>query len=401
MPRTRSLFPLLAWAALAAGHSALVPAEEGTQPPTTGGGESTGPATPSGPKAAELKKAEPYYLIVDYLPAALYESDGLTACLRVENRTKAEAELEIAVAAYGEGNKVRYTGKEKLRVAAGKFGDFQRDNETKDVRRIVFALKQRGADAALATFTARLLRAGEAWPQTRVESGRLLDDGGAVLVPVTVRRLHETDRRWAPVRWALGLKEQDAAMRPKHARLFLPAGWGVSDTSTPQEKAEPAFGDLAPEGTPASGLGPYPLEGVAPVLQAAGDALRRIESAKEDAKGLRAVIVLPPEDLRAATDPRIYRIALEMLLERLAQAGVAQTVLVGPVAFGISRERHEVLWKEVQAIVQAHGARAVPAADFLDEKLWRVDPDTEGAYADRPNAAGRKKIGQALKDLLP
>lgn len=397
MPRTRTILTALVWAALAAG----LHAEDGTQPPPSSGTEPSVGTGTSGPKAAEMEKPAPYYLIADYLPAALYESDGLTACLRVENRTKAEAELEIAVAAYGEEDKVRYTGKEKLRVAGGKFGDFQRDNETKDVRRIVFALKQRGADAALATVTARLLRAGEAWPETRVESGRLLDAQGAVLVPVTVRRLHETDRRWAPVRWALGLKEQDAATRPKHARLFLPASWGVSDPSTPQEKAEPAFGDLAPEGTPAGGLGPYALKGVAPVLQAAGDALRRIESAKEDAKGLRAVIVLPPEDLRAATDPRQYRIALEMLLERLTQAGVAQTVLVGPVAFGISRERHEVLWKEVQAIVQAHGARAVPAADFLDEKLWRVDPDTEGAYADRPNAAGRKKIGQALKDLLP
>lgn len=382
--------------ALALALAASLLAEDGTQPLPSSGGESTGT---SGPKAAEQEADKPYYLIVDYLPAALYESDGLTACLRVENRTKAEAELEIAVAAYGEGNKTLYTGKEKLRVAGGKFGDFQRDNETKDVRRIVFTLKQRGDDEALATVTTRLLRASETWPETRVESGRLLDAKGAVLVPVTVRRLHETDRRWAPVRWALGLKEQDAATRPKHARLFLPASWGVSDPSAPQEKL--AFGDLAPEGTPAGGLGPYALEGVAPVLQAAGDALRRIETMKEDAKGLRAVVVLPPEDLRAATDPRLYRIALEMLLERLVQAGVAQTVLVGPVAFGISRERHEVLWTEIQAIAQAHGARVVPAADFLDESLWRVDPDTEGAYADRPNAAGRKKIGQSLKDLLP
>ncbi|MCK6472558.1 MAG: hypothetical protein L6R28_12510 [Planctomycetes bacterium] len=392
--RTRTFLLALALGALAAGLFA----EEGTQPPPSSG---TGPSIPSGPQPATLEKTAPYYLIVDYLPAALYESDGLTACLRVENRTKAEAELEIAVAAYGDGDKARYTGKEKLRVAGGKFGDFQRDNETKDVQRIVFTLKQRGSDAALAAVTARLLRVGEAWPQTRVESGRLLDTEGAVLVPVTVRRLHETDRRWAPVRWALGMKEQDAATRPKHARLFLPASWGVSAPGTPPEKAQPAFGDLAPEGTPAGGLGPYALEGVAPVLRAAGDALRQIESLKEDAKGLRAVVVLPPEDLRAGTDPRLFRIALEMLLERLAQAGVAQTVLVGPVAFGVSRERHEVLWKEVQAIVQAHGARAVPAADFLDEKLWRVDPSTDGAYADRPNADGRKKIGQTLKDLLP
>lgn len=397
--RDRTLFPALAFvlAALAAG----LRAEEGTQPSSSGGGKNSGPSTPSGLKPATLEKTEPYYLIVDYLPAALYESDGLTACLRVENRTKAEAELEIAVTACGEGNKVRYTGKEKLRVAGGKFGDFQRDNDTKDVRRIVFTLRQRGAEPVLGSVTARLLRSDEPWPRTRVESGRLLDADGAVLVPVTVRRLHETDRRWAPVRWALGMKEQDAATRPKSARLFLPAGWGVFDASSPQAQAQPAFGDLAPEGSPACGLGPYALEGVAPVLRAAGDALREIESAKEDAKGLRAVVVLPPEDLRAATDPRFYRIALEVLLERLAQAGIAQTVLVGPVAFGISRERHEVLWKEIQAVAQAHGARAVPAPDLLDEKLWRVDPETEGAYADRPNAAGRKKIGQALKDLLP
>jgi hypothetical protein len=48
-----------------------------------------------------------------------------------------------------------------------------------------------------------------------------------------------------------------------------------------------------------------------------------------------------------------------------------------------------------------YGAQAVDPAEFLNEKLWRVDPEVEGAYGASPNATGLKKIEQGLADLLP
>jgi hypothetical protein len=336
-------------------------------------------------------------VLVDFISAALYEGEPLTVCLRVENLTGAEAECEVRAEVLGAEGKVLRADTAKLKAAAGGFGHHQKNHDLSGARSLRLTVKTPLGE--LPGAEVQVGRENDPWPETKARGGRLtVAATGAVLVPVARRRMRQEDRTWAPIRWALGLKDQEASAPVTSALLLFPGAWGTAEVEGTARPPPPA---LVPEKTASSGawvrLGPYALEGVAPVLLAAGDILRAIPKPAPD----RVVVLLPPEDVDGATDPRLYRVMLECLLSRLAAAGVKQTVLWPPLRFGVSERRQKPLWEAVHEVAPAYGARAVAVGEFLAEGLWRLDPGTPGVYGKHPNAEGQKKIGQTLSDLLP
>jgi hypothetical protein len=371
--------------------------------------EQTPPITTTQPPAEK----KPFYLIVDYLPPALYSGEPLTACLRVENTTAAAADVTVRAEIFDAEGKSLKVSEEKLEAKPNAFADYRKDLDLRDAARVAFALKTPQGDVTGPIV--RLVRDADPWPDAEVKDGRLVElaakEAGAearptVLVPVVERVKREGDRTFAPVKWALGIKNQDAQATITRAVLMLPGAWAkpkepaTPGTPSPSTPAPMDFGALAPEkaANPAA-LGPYEPTGCAPILRAFNDALRVLAELKE--KPERAVIVLPPEDLEVATEPRLYRVVLEALLERLARAGVKQAVLAPPRKYGVPQARADLLRAEVREAAEFRGARMLDWGEALDEMAWRLDPESPGVYGRKPNAEGQKKIAQKLSDLLP
>ena len=347
----------------------------------------TPPTSPAGDRA-------PFYVLVDYLPQALYEGEPLTACFRIENLTGREAEVTLRCESRDGTGRLLRADEQKLTAAAGAVSAYRKDHDLAGARRLRFSLR-----TALGEFPGpevRALSEEEPWPETRADKGFLAEAAsGAVLAPILRRRLSAEDRSWAPVRWALGLREQDEAERVTSAWLVGPAAW--ADASEAASSAPGFVPESARRGGAWKLVGPYALTGVAPILSAVGDILRALPQPAPQ----RVVVMLPPEDLEAATAPRLYGLAVELLLARLAASGVRQTVLFPPFHYGRPEAQHKALWSAAQEAAQSRQARSVSPAELLDEQLWRLDPRAAGVYGRRPNAEGQKRIGQILSGVLP
>jgi hypothetical protein len=162
-------------------------------------------------------------------------------------------------------------------------------------------------------------------------------------------------------------------------------------------------------------LGPWPASASAPILNTLDRVMNTLTSQRpampkpapakdKEQERLavpdRLVLLLPPEDLELATDPRGYRVTLDALLSRLAQAGVSQIMLIAPFKFGCNEAHRKCLWHEVHAAAPLYAAKVLDPTDWMNESAWRADPDVPRVYAAAPNAAGRKMIEQALADLI-
>lgn len=365
---------LLALPMLTASFGAV--AEEGSKPPE---GEAPGP----------VRTAE--YLLVDHLSAALYEGEPMTACLRVENTTSGEESVVVKAVAYGPDEAVVKEDQRKVTVPAGGQAACRFDLDLRGVRAVRFSAI--AGSGELPGPAVRILRDDDPWPGTSAVDGRLTDDGsGQVLLPVVTRKERKEDRSFSSLSWLVPTSDGKTP-EPAGVFLYLPGEWLGDGNAAWTRELIP--GKLQ-EGTKWRGLGPYPLQGVAPILMAVGDCLR---SLPKPAPGC-VLMILPAEDLDVAVDPRLYRTAIEILVSRLEAAGVRAVVFESPVRYGVPEARHRMLAKAVQEALEGRRGRALDSEPLLDEVLWRLDPGTPGAYGAIPNSAGRKKIRQVLDDLI-
>jgi hypothetical protein len=334
----------------------------------------------------------PFYLITDYLPLAIYDGDGVTGCFRVENTTGAEAKLELSLTALDEkGATLRQNAKQVTAPVSG-FASCQDSQDSHSVTSVRFTLKK---DAEkLGEAMVRLIRESDPWPVTKVANGRLVvAESGEILVLAVHRVIRVQERDYAPIKWLIGKDEPAKKEAAGNALIFVPGRWPLAKNAVEQKGVKWLL------------LGPYPPDGSTPILRALDQVVTTLT---KDPSLLgtgpdkpRVSICLPPEDLGVATDPRVYRIVVDGLLARLQALGVKQLGIVPPFQFGTPEKYWERICAEVQESAAAYGARAVDPADFLNEKLWRVDPETEGAYGACPNSNGLKRIEQALVDLVP
>ena len=331
-------------------------------------------------------RAKPdFYLIVDYLPAAIYDRDAVSACFRVENATSAESELTLHLAAFDNAGVLLNEKELPLKVSAGQTAPAQFEQESARVGKITFELRRN--EKVLERLGLRLLR-DEAWPDTRLDNGRLKIRGsGDVLIPVS-EKTQFVDRSFAPVRWLLGKQQQSKDVSGR-ILAFVPGGWNLRSENF----------DAAP-------LGPFNAARVPPLLLAADQILshpqiRALASAEVKDAPKYLVLLLPPEDLHFATDPRGYRIILNALLSRLSVLGLKKIVFIPPFHFGANEKHGSLLARQVTEAAAALKASSVDPGDFLNETLWRVDPERHGVYGPEPNAAGVKKIEQGILNLIP
>jgi hypothetical protein len=213
------------------------------------------------------------------------------------------------------------------------------------------------------------------------------------VLPIVARCKRKEEPSFAPLSWLVS-GENQGKKQLRSAFVLLPGEWtggGKADVS----------GELVPEKlhqAKAWGrLGPYPLQGAAPALLVVGDCARSLPKPVPD----RVVVLWSAEDLDAATDPRLFRIAIEILLSRLELAGVKDVVLSSPLLHGVSAERVELLERAAKDAIKGRPTRLFDRHGLLEDSLWRLDPNTAGVYGRVPNEAGRKMIRQALADLIP
>lgn len=353
----------------------------------------TGTGKPDAPKVeAKAAHRAPFHLLVDYLSPALYEGEPFTACLRVENTTGQEVDVDVLAEVLGAGEKVLKTEHRPLNITAGGQASCRFDVGLAEVRSVRFSCH--APWGVLRGPCVVAVRSNEAWPAVKVVDGLLAEaESGRVLLPVVARSERKEVHRFAPLGGLLS-GARTAREEPRSAFIFVPGEWtdvGLVDFS----------GELIPEkvveGKTWAKLGPYPLQGVAPVLLAVGACARLLPEPVPE----RVIVVLPAGDLDAATDPRLFRIAVEVLVARLELAGVEDVVISCPLLYGVSVEQVELLARAAKEALVGRSARLLDRRGLMDESLWRLDAKTPGVYGRQPNAAGRKMIRQALTDLIP
>src|SRR5579862_230448 len=319
------------------------------------------------------------FLITDYLPPANYEGDSLSACFRIENASAREAAFEVSAKAVdAEGKEVR-SFTEKAKASAGAFAAVKFEFETRKTARIHIELKRAGEAEALAETNVTLLREDDPWPATKIANGRLtIAEDGSVLIPLVKKKRVIEDRTFAPMKWLFGDSSDSSGAIGGTALIFAPGAWHLNVDSGVQT------------------LGPWTPDGSAPILKTMDRVLSQIGAQKIQ----RVVILLPPEDLDLATDPRVYRVALDALMARLTKNGVTRTTLICPFRFGCNAAHQQALWHEVHESAAVNLAKVIDPIDWIGESAWRVDPSTPKVCGPSPNAAGRKMIEQALSALI-
>ena len=353
-------------------------AEEGAQ---------SGP--PSSAPAKETTK-EPFYLITDYLPQAIYDADSVTGCFRVENTTGKDDTLDLTIKVTDDAGGTADEVTKPLLAPVSGFGQCQHTQDIRKAASIRFVLKK--GTAKYGEVNVRLIRDGMAWPETKIVNGRLVaKDNGDVIVPVVHRLLKVQNRAFAPIKWIVGDAPQQPKSKGDSAVVFIPGRWPLNVAAHTQEKQKWVA------------LGPYPADGSMPALRAFDQIVRELtpKDGGTLANPPRVAICLPAEDLGVASDPRVYRMVVDAIQARLVAMGIKQIILVPPFQFGTPEKYWQRMNLEVQESASVYGMQAVDPGEFLNEKLWRVDPEVEGAYGASPNPAGMKKIEQGLADLLP
>jgi len=351
--------------------------------------------------AGDQPAKQPFYFITDYLPPAIYENDGVTGCFRAENTTAAAAKLSFSATAQDENGKTAQEYMRALESPAGAFASCQHTLDSRDVERIQFALKNGSVE--LGAVNVRILHAGRPWPPTVFRQGRLYAaEGGDALLPCVPRRTRSQERAFGALKW-FGESKKSKAESAGHALLLLPGNW---QSYPAKDHARVA-------------LGPYAPNGAAPILRALADfhdMLRQVPAVPASAgsyptgmgtpahtlsvKPQRILICLPPEDLEVATTPRTYRNILDAMLAHCLTLDLKQVVLVPPFQYGCNEKHCVAIWQEVREAAAAYGIQTLDVSEYLNERLWRVDPNNAGVYGKRPNSEGQKLIEEALNAFV-
>jgi len=320
-------------------------------------------------------KSKTLFLIVDYLPAAVYAGDEIAVNVRVENSSKAAMDAELTLEGTRRDGANSSPRTQKVQCAAGGFASASFSVASAEMT--AFALKLNSAGETVAKLNVDVLHDDEPWPKTVVRGGVIEKEtaAGERLIWVPTRREKKVDRAFLPMKWLLGADEKKKGAADEKARVqpvaFLPSGYSDGKSEA---------------------LGPYRLDGNAPVLHAARTILDSVSAPA-------LVIGLPPEDIEAATDPRLFRVVLDGLLTRLKSGGAQRVAVLPPFKYGISDERMKGFWKETADACVAHQAQYIDPSPFLNESYWRADPAQAGVYAAQPNSTGRAQLGEYLKEL--
>ncbi len=321
------------------------------------------------------------FFVIDYLPPAIYEADTLAACFRIENTSTSKKTFQVtATAVDSTGSEIKKQI-EKTSVAAGTFSSVKFECDSKRVARIAFELKSDDDPKTLEAETVLILRDDDAWPETKIENGRLKSaDGRGIVIPVVEKKRAVEVREFAPMKWIFGSSKDTSIAHAGTCAAFAPAAWQLKiDAAKP--------------------LGPWPLNGSIPILNAMNQIVSDIAKSPPGTFK-RVVILLTPEDLDLATDPRTYRVVLDALLARLVKVQIGRIALIAPFKYGGNDTHRKAIWREIHESANVNAAMVLDPLDWMHDAQWRADPTGPNIFATHPNAAGRKMIEQAIADLI-
>ncbi|MEI6234537.1 MAG: hypothetical protein WCT04_15900 [Planctomycetota bacterium] len=321
------------------------------------------------------------FFITDYLPSAIYEGDTLSACFRVENVQSTKSTSIVSATSFDSTGAELKILDEKLGVASGAFAPVKFEFNAKRVARIRFDLKSIGEPSALASVAVILVRDTDAWPATRIINGRFVTvDSSSIVIPVVEKKRFVEERRLAPMKWFFGSGKEESVGRNGKCLAFAPGAWRLTVDSV-------------------HSLSPWALDGSVPIASTLNQIMSELRNVTTG-EYKRCGLVLPPDDLDVATDPRTYRVVLDTLFARLAKADIGRVTVIAPYKHGCNDAHRKALWRELHESATINAVRVLDPLDWMSEAVWRADPNTPGVYARHPNAAGRKMIEQALADLI-
>lgn len=337
-------------------------------------------------------------LVIDYLPAVLYRreskrepGDPLTLVCRVEN---ASAKTRtIAVRAEPKGDAGVPAGERSEEVPAGGYLRFEHTFRAGDYNSIVLTAAADGAVQIRREIL--MVDPDDAVPAgLRAVGGWLALEKDRFAVLRIKKKTYKKNETWQLARFIYNAVKSKEI--PDRVLLY---GHPLSEAA---EDAAGATGIMAePIARAARKLSvkfdAYPLrigrhEYTYPVLKL----LANLDAALDGgAKAGGAVLLLGPDDPQLATPRRLYRMAVEAILDRLESAGVSRTLVVGPVTWGVPPKQLASYVASARMAARTRRARFLDLSGVLERRHWQEENDA-GVLGRYPSAEGLNAAAKAI-----
>ena len=270
-------------------------------------------------------------LVIDYLPAVLYQgSDPFTVVGRVENASAAPREITVTAAPSGNEGIAPSTKTET--VAPGKFLRFEHTFRTGAYKSVSLTVTS-GNDTI--TRTVQMIDPKEDVPEGVKATGGWLSLGVDHFVILRIeKRIYKKNETWRLARYIYQAVSNDDM--PGHVLLYgHPLAADTGDANGAVGVMGKPIADAASSLTVKFDRHPVLIgrhEYTYPVLKMLAHLNQAVSSANKDGG---AVLLLSPADPQLATPRRLYKLAIEAILDRMENAGITRVLVVGPTTKGV------------------------------------------------------------------
>ena len=360
----------------------------------------TGSHAPSGASSVEVQrknKKPALNLVMDYLPAVLYQgSDPLTIVCRVENDSADPREITVQAAPKGDAG--LEAGEKTATIAPGAYLRFEHTFRGGTYKTVLLSVTSDGLDAIQREI--QMVDPKDDLPTgLQAEGGHLALTGNKYAVLRIEKRIYKKNETWKLARFIY--KAVKSAEIPKNILVYghpmedAPADLDsnkVGIMGKPLSNAKAASGVTLTRKPMVIGRHEYTY----PVLKLLAN-LDNALSAANPKEG--AVLLLGPDDPKFATPRRLYRMTIEAILDRMEAAGITRTLVVGPATRSVPERQVQSYVESAHKASLARRARFLDITEVLTEEHWRPDGDSS-VLARYPSADGLKVAADAILKSL-
>jgi lysophospholipase L1-like esterase len=331
-------------------------------------------------------------ICVEYLPAAVYEDDPISVCVRVEPGEGPASALRLTVSLSDEDGKALASDAQEGSPKAGAPWRLQSRLRPDDnsPAKLELQLAAKDGQALLSRLTVRVLSAKSPLPPLRVDGNRLVDESGTGVLVRVEHRIRKPQETWPFIRWTYKKIRGD--------------GWSASravligeDLGAPKDgylsQVANALKNLP---TSVVAVGSNEREVGWPVLRAVA-ALAR---AKLEPFPDLAVISVGHTDPDFGTDVLQFGLALELLIQQLEARGCSHVILVKPLGPPHHAKRLAPFAKAVERVAFNYRARLADVASRLGDEAWAEGESQDRLLLRLPNVAGQRALAEGLASFV-
>jgi hypothetical protein len=224
-------------------------------------------------------------------------------------------------------------------------------------------------------------------PKLRVQGAGLLADDGRYVVLQIEQRLWVEDRSWLLLR---KFKRQTMQRKCAPQEMLL-----VSDIL--DGAAEGGYWGLVTKRLAPQGVGLVGVKRPEDCLNAPAMAAFADFSQLVGARPLKgAVIFLGTADQQVGTEPRLYGLVLEAMIQRLEAPGCSDVTIVLPIAPLPLRGEMQAYTQAALGVARAYKTKILDLPGKLGDSVWTVGSGGAAVYLSVPNADGQQRISEEL-----